>query len=339
MSRAFADTNTRWHSARVRGLHSNRRRHQSRNSGGPLFDAQGRLIGVNGRASFEKRGRVNVGVGYAISINQIKRFESHLRSGRIVDHATLGATVSTDADGQVTVNDVLETSSAFRRGLRYGDEVIEFGGREIRSANALKNALGVFPPGWRVPIAFRREGKRFDAYVRLEALHRQEELINLVQEAELMPSESPEEEPRERGDPFQPERRRGEQPPPRGRRPADSQSDALSALPSQVKSMYRPRRGFANYWYNLTAQQRLLSSYNSSSALASSAYAWNVEATLPEGDAALLRTTEREASIRLPYAVASAVFWRRRGGATEPARLGRIVVGDTPLATAAGQRP
>ena len=60
------------------------------NSGGPLFDAQGRLIGINGRGSFEKRGRVNVGVGYAISINQIKNFLGHLKSGRIVDHATLG---------------------------------------------------------------------------------------------------------------------------------------------------------------------------------------------------------------------------------------------------------
>ena len=65
------------------------------NSGGPLFDAQGRLIGINGRGSFEKRGRVNVGVGYAISINQIKQFLGHLHSGRIVDHATLGATVAT----------------------------------------------------------------------------------------------------------------------------------------------------------------------------------------------------------------------------------------------------
>ena len=44
------------------------------NSGGPLYDANGDLIGVNGRGSFEKRGRVNVGVGYAISINQIKHF-------------------------------------------------------------------------------------------------------------------------------------------------------------------------------------------------------------------------------------------------------------------------
>ena len=64
------------------------------NSGGPLFNAQGELIGINGRGSFEKRGRVNVGVGYAISINQIQKFLGYLRSGRIVDHATLGATVA-----------------------------------------------------------------------------------------------------------------------------------------------------------------------------------------------------------------------------------------------------
>ncbi len=44
------------------------------------------MIGINGRGSFEKRGRVNVGVGYAISINQIKHFMGHLRAGRIVDH-------------------------------------------------------------------------------------------------------------------------------------------------------------------------------------------------------------------------------------------------------------
>ena len=44
------------------------------NSGGPLFNMHGEVIGINGRGSFEERGRVNVGVGYAISSEQCKNF-------------------------------------------------------------------------------------------------------------------------------------------------------------------------------------------------------------------------------------------------------------------------
>jgi serine protease Do len=99
------------------------------NSGGPLFNANGDLIGINGRGSFEKRGRVNVGVGYAISINQIKNFLGYLHSGRIVDHATLGATVSSDEDGRVIVTNILESSDAYRRGCATGP-------RSCRSADA-----------------------------------------------------------------------------------------------------------------------------------------------------------------------------------------------------------
>ena len=51
------------------------------NSGGPLFNSAGELVGINGRGSFEKRGRVNSGAGYAISINQIAHFIDHLKSG------------------------------------------------------------------------------------------------------------------------------------------------------------------------------------------------------------------------------------------------------------------
>ena len=115
------------------------------NSGGPLFDAAGRLIGINGRGSFEKRGRVNVGVGYAISINQIKNFLGHLKSGRIVDHATLGAQVGTSDTGRVVVTNILEDCDAFRRGLRPDDEIVSFAGRPIRSVNAFKNMLGTLP--------------------------------------------------------------------------------------------------------------------------------------------------------------------------------------------------
>ena len=93
------------------------------NSGGPLFNMEGELIGINGRGSFDKRGRVNSGVGYAISINQIKNFLGHLHAGIDTDHATLGAMVKTVGDAKTTsrgcqVQSILEDSDAARRGLQ-----------------------------------------------------------------------------------------------------------------------------------------------------------------------------------------------------------------------------
>ena len=155
------------------------------NSGGPLFNAQGQLIGINGRGSFEKRGRVNVGVGYAISGNQLHNFIGSLKSGRVVDHATLGATVSTAEDGRVTVSDILENSDAYRRGLRVDDEIVRFAGRDIRSANSLKNIVGIFPKGWRVPLTYRRDGQVFDTMVRLRGVHHEGELAELMEEPQM----------------------------------------------------------------------------------------------------------------------------------------------------------
>ena len=150
------------------------------NSGGPLFNANGDLIGINGRGSFEKRGRVNVGVGYAISINQIKNFLGCLKSGRIVDHATLGATAAMGERGSVRVSNILESSDAFRRGLRYDDELVSFAGRPIDTPNGFKNVLGIFPKGWRVPLVYKRDGQEHSAIVRLAGVHGEEELAQLL---------------------------------------------------------------------------------------------------------------------------------------------------------------
>ncbi len=142
------------------------------NSGGPLFNARGELIGINGRGSFEKRGRVNSGAGYAISINQIKHFWDHLKSGRIVDHAALGATVSTGPDSTIDVVEILEDSDAYRKGLRLGDEIVSFANRPIHSVNQFKNILGIYPAGWTIPLVYRRDEQKKTIYVRLQALHR-----------------------------------------------------------------------------------------------------------------------------------------------------------------------
>ena len=117
------------------------------NSGGPLFDAQGPADRHQRPGSFEKRGRVNVGVGYAISINQIKNFLGALHSGRIVDHATLGARVAADDDGRVVVTDILETSRRLspRPALRTTRSSASAAGH--RHAQRLQERAGHFSQG------------------------------------------------------------------------------------------------------------------------------------------------------------------------------------------------
>jgi S1-C subfamily serine protease len=126
------------------------------NSGGPLFNMQGELIGINGRGSFDKRARINSGVGYAISINQIKNFMGHLRAGLDADHATLGAIVKSQSEDltRLEVQDVQDDADVFRRGLQIGDELISFAGRPMQTVNEFKNVLGIFPKEWRLPLSY-----------------------------------------------------------------------------------------------------------------------------------------------------------------------------------------
>ncbi len=203
------------------------------NSGGPLFNDDGELVGINGRGSFEKRGRVNSGAGYAISINQIMHFLDHLRSGRIVDHATLGATVTSDGDGRVVVASVLESSEAYRRGLRLDDEIVSFAGRNIRSVNQFKNVLGIYPKGWRLPLTYRREELKYSIQARLRGVHTK---------AEMMPKQAPA-RPK---DPHKDDEKK------------DSTKEKKDTTPEAYRHMFVKKDGFANYWFNEQEQKRLL---------------------------------------------------------------------------------
>lgn len=201
------------------------------NSGGPLYNADGNLIGINGRCSFEKRGRVNVGVGYAISINQAMLFLGHLKSGRIVDHATLGFTVGSDA-GKVTVSNILETSDAYRRGLRYEDEVLKLAGREITSVNQLKNILGIFPTHSRLQLQYRHGEQIIDTWIRVSPLHTLDELEEIVGgEAKENPPEA---------------------------EPSDDKK-AAKEPDELLDKQFVKRKGFANYHFNRVEIDRVVS--------------------------------------------------------------------------------
>ncbi|MFM8804158.1 MAG: S1C family serine protease, partial [Planctomycetia bacterium] len=221
------------------------------NSGGGLFDAWGRIIGVNGRASFEKRGRVNVGVGYAISANQLRHFLGLLKGGRLVDHATLGATVATSGDGRVVVSDILESSDAWKRGLRYDDEIVSLAGRSVRTVNAFKNVLGTLPAGWRVPLVYRRGGRREEILVRLAGVHTAAELATLVDGKQQQPAGRPPAPPHD-ADPPAPE-----QAPEQAPKQSPGDGGKETPLPEAVRPLYEARRGFTNHHFNTVERDRV----------------------------------------------------------------------------------
>ncbi len=303
------------------------------NSGGPMFDAEGRLIGINGRGSFEKRGRVNVGVGYAISINQVKNFLGHLKSGRIVDHATLGAQVRSDENRRVVVDDVLEESDAFRRGLRYGDEMLSFGGRSISTVNAFKNVLGIFPKGWRVPLSFQHKAERFDVLVRLRGLHREAELAELAQggpqiDPEKMPQPKGEEPDGKKKDGNKP----GDGPDGRPRGPKKPGIPRLKApakpapLPAIVKEHYIERPGYVNYYFNQLNRDRVWKAFVARGDYSALSGAWTLAGRSGIADDVRFELSDKQAAIRLPSGQLGVEIEGQLGARLDPPASGGMLV-------------
>ena len=290
------------------------------NSGGPLFDAAGRVIGINGRGSFEKRGRVNVGVGYAISINQIKNFLGYLKSGRIVDHATLNANVAPDDEGKVAVAEIIDTSDAYRRGLRYDDQILRFGDRRIGTVNAMKNVLGIYPKGWRVPLAFRRGTETFDVFVRLKGIHHRGKLVDLVEG-------HGDKKPAEKGKP-------GDKKPdgPKDKPPGPKIPDLKKLikktpeLPSHVKQHYVARHGYANYHFNEMNQNRVWSALVKNGDFLKTADRWIFVTTSERKQKVKIQFDSKTGTYQLPVNEITVDFTRELGEDLAPRNSGGLLV-------------
>jgi len=128
------------------------------NSGGPLFNFQREVVGINGRVSLRERGRVNIGVGYAISSNQIKQCLPDLRAGLIVQHGTLNATVRDIQDpewpggNRITFDQMISPGCAYEAGIRLGDALISFQGERLAETNDFSRKIAVLPKGRRVNL-------------------------------------------------------------------------------------------------------------------------------------------------------------------------------------------
>lgn len=121
------------------------------NSGGPLFNMRAEVIGINGRGSFADRGRVNVGLGYAISSDQVKNFLPDLLATKLTEHGSLDAQFG-DRDGKIVCERLNLDSAAARAGLELGDQLVKFQGYPVQTANQFTNLISTMPEGWPVHL-------------------------------------------------------------------------------------------------------------------------------------------------------------------------------------------
>ncbi|MEO1785763.1 MAG: Do family serine endopeptidase [Pseudomonadota bacterium] len=137
------------------------------NSGGPTFDLQGRVIGVN-TAIFSPTGG-SVGIGFAIPSDLAKTITDTLvRDGR-VSRGWLGVTISDvrddiveslglASDNGAIINDVTDNSPAEKAGLQRGDIVLSVNGRTVRDSTRLTRAVGSLIAGSTNDFGVLRDG-------------------------------------------------------------------------------------------------------------------------------------------------------------------------------------
>jgi serine protease Do len=141
------------------------------NSGGPLFDANGTVVGINSQIYTNSGGYQ--GVSFAIPINlavQIK--EQIVKTGKVA-HSRLGVEVQTldqslaDSFKLPTPNGALVAkvepdSAAAKAGVKVGDVIMKFNGDAIVDAGQLAQHVGVVAPGAQVSLEIWRNGKSID---------------------------------------------------------------------------------------------------------------------------------------------------------------------------------
>ena len=142
------------------------------NSGGPLVDGSGRVIGVNAQIESESGG--SDGVGFAIPSNTVRSIVRQLIANGEVEHAYLGIRMTPVAGG-VAVTEVVAGTPADKAGLEAatgtklvdgqeqptgGDVVVAFDGDAVTSAVALQSAVDTHQPGDTVSITVLRDGSR-----------------------------------------------------------------------------------------------------------------------------------------------------------------------------------
>jgi putative serine protease PepD len=133
------------------------------NSGGPVLDMSGRVVGVAAQIRSDSGG--SDGIGYAVPGDTAQRVAQELiRSGK-VEHAYLG--VSLQDDGPAELGTVQPNTPASRGGLQKGDVVVGVDGKTINSGDDLREVIDSHEPGDELTLSIKRNGQERTVQVTL----------------------------------------------------------------------------------------------------------------------------------------------------------------------------
>lgn len=149
------------------------------NSGGPLFDMDGKVIGVNSQIYSRSGGYM--GLSFAIPINVAKTIAGQLQSKGYVERGWLGVAIQ-DVDQKLAqafnldkpkgalVSQVTPGSPADQAGLRSGDVIVRYAGTAIERSSTLPPLVGETAVGSSVKLEVLRDGQPHDLTVTIQKL-------------------------------------------------------------------------------------------------------------------------------------------------------------------------
>lgn len=154
------------------------------NSGGPLVNLRGEVIGIN--TAIASRTGGYMGIGFAIPAKLVKSVVDQILTSGKVTRGRIGAMIQDltpelaesfgyKQPGGALIGDVVPDSPAAKAGLKPGDIVVKFQGRDVKSAGEFRNAVAATAPGTKATIDIFRDGKTQSVRIDIDVLNEQAE--------------------------------------------------------------------------------------------------------------------------------------------------------------------
>lgn len=165
------------------------------NSGGPLFNLKGEIVGIN--TAIISGGQ---GIGFAVPINMVKAILPQLKEGRII-RAWLGVRIQPitkeimesfgleNTDGAL-IAEVLKNSPAEKVGLKEGDIIIEVDGKKVEDSNHLPKIIALYQPEQKIEIVYIRDKKKHKVTVTLGKTGETEEISPVLEKIGIKVAET-----------------------------------------------------------------------------------------------------------------------------------------------------